>query len=717
MIIHSVELKNFYRFGNKEQKLDLSGSGITAITGFNGYGKSTALIDSLIFALFGQYRCDSIDNVVNRYTSKDCKISVNFSQDGEEYKVIRYRKHTTHKNNVYLFKGEQDISGHTAAETNVKIIDLIKMNYISFINSSVFSTELYSAFLAKKESERLVIFENILSLKEINLFYTEIKKVLKELGDEYNEDNLTATGINSEISVIENTISDYSNNAKKKLLQLKEDKERAKSIIEEAKKAIENYSVIDINKEKEKLLNNTLKDEYEKKLTELKLQTSSLIVKDDNDALLIVNKYKDINFEENKLKEERYKEDIELLNTRKNGYKTAQQQINSLTKEKENLNRDLTIKEERQIENRKKLNKLSEAVCPFCGQHLESEKVELETKKLLEEQKVLIDEIEEIQEKLKEMNTTLEEQRDNYKWLLADYNKINENLNKDFIPNTELIIEQYKNAIKVVDEINKQKKENEEKINSINDEINNYKSKIELLETSKFTEEELNSISVKIEEQNKIIADNEIVVAQIDASAKTVFDKSYIEGLKKQQEEKEKEYDKIKTKLDKMKKLILHYEYLGECFSNKSGGFKKFFIGEMIDLFNDRINRYLPFFFTEKVQISFDKNLTDTITMDDFEVSFSSFSQGQRQRAELAIAFALFDVARVFFKNDNKLICLDEMDKGLDKAGLKAMINVLEGFDKQLKIFIVSHNPLLLDEVNDFVKIERDENGFSVIKQ
>ena len=121
----------------------------------------------------------------------------------------------------------------------------------------------------------------------------------------------------------------------------------------------------------------------------------------------------------------------------------------------------------------------------------------------------------------------------------------------------------------------------------------------------------------------------------------------------------------------------------------------------MIGLFNEKINQYLPFFFSENVKIEFDKDLNETIEMDGFKIGFKSFSQGQRQRAELAISFSLFDVARAFFKNDNKLLILDELDKGLDKSGIQAMMNILRGFDKQLKIFIVSHNPLLEDEIDE----------------
>ena len=715
MIINKILLKNFYRYGNTEQTLDLTGSGITAIVGNNGYGKSTCIVDSLAFAFFGQYRCDSIDDIVNRYIAKDCKVSVEFTQDGENYKIIRYRKHTTQKNNVYLFKGDDDISGHTASETNARIIDVIKMNYIAFTNSSVFSSELYSAFLAKRESERLVIFENILSLKEISLFYIEIKKIIKELEENSSEKKIEQSGLKSEISTLENTITSYSSNAKAKLLSMKAEKENAKKTIEEAAEKIKELSIINVSEEKSKLTNNTLKDEYLSKLEKLNKEIKELAITEDASIIDIINKYKDVNFEENKLKELKYKEDMETINARISGYKLALEQINSLTKELSFIEKELSSNQEKIIESNKRIEKLSQAVCPFCGQHLENEKVEQEIEKENRTLNSVKERNGELIEQQEEKKKTLEEQKENYNWLLADSQKLQSSLDKNFIPNSDVIEEQYKNALNRHNEIMEQKKANEEKINKNKQEIEEYENKLKSIQTTNYTEKELDSIAMKIEYQKKIISDNEIIVAQIDASAKTVFDKKYVDGLKAQQEEKQEKLNEMEKELSLVDDDIRHYQYLGDCFSNKSGGFKKYFIGEMIDLFNERINQYLPFFFSEKVQITFDKDLSDSIKMDDFDVTFSSFSQGQRQRAELAISFALFDVARVFFSNDNKLLILDEMDKGLDKFGIKSMVNLLNGFDKQLRIFIVSHNPLMADEISSKIEIQRDENGFSKI--
>ena len=715
MIIKKITLKNFYRYGPNEQTLDLTGTGINGIVGPNGYGKSTCIVDSLCFAFYGKYRCDSIDEVVNRYTGKDCKVGVEFEQDGKNYKILRYRKHTTHNNNIYIFENDNDISGHTASETNNKIIDIIKMPYIAFINSSVFSSELYSAFLANKVSERLVVFENILSLKEINLFYTKIKEILKDLYSKKEELETKKVANESEKKAIDNSVETYSNNARTKLLEMKSRKDTAKNNIKELNEKIKELNTIDIVEEKAKLSNNSLKEEYLKNLSKVKNLKNNLSVEHNSEDLIIIDKYKNINFEENRLKELKYKEDLETIKARENGYNISFERLNSLRTEYASLVSKNKENERKLISLDEKISKLAEATCPFCGQHLTSEKAEDEKKKAEKEFSELKEELDENKKKIESLDNQIKEENENYNYLLGDANRLKEKLNKDFVPNSDLVFEQYNNALKKYNEIEELKKKNSIRYNELIKEEEELNNKIKNIKTTNYTESELNSIFDKINSYKQSISENEKEIASIDGQVSTVYDKKYVEELKAQSEEKNKEIIKIEEKIKLSDDDILHYEYLADCFSNKSGGFKKYFIGEMIDVFNTKINQYLPFFFEEDVKIKFDKNLDDTITMDGFEIGFSSFSQGQRQRAELAINFALFDVARIFFSNDNKLLILDEMDKGLDKFGIKAMVNLLKGFDKQLKIFIVSHNPLMDEEIDTKIKISRDANGFSVL--
>ena len=591
------------------------------------------------------------------------------------------------------------------------------MNYIAFTNSSVFSSELYSAFLANKVSERLTVFENILSLKEITLFYTEIKSILKDLNEKKDEIETNKIATEREKDTLNSNIEIYSNNARSKLLEMKKQKDAAKKDIEVANAKIEELSIINIDEEKAKLSNNSLKEEYNKNLIRIKKEIEELIVRENPDDLLIVEKYKDLDFEDNKNKELKYKEDLETIKTRENGYTLSLEKLNSLKSEYENLKNKHILDNKKLNDLCENLFKLKQAVCPYCGQHLTSEKAEAEITKTEKQLKELGNVIKDDMNTLERLEKEIDEENENYNWLIKDANRIKDSLNKNFIPNTDLVFEQYNNALNRIKEIEKTRAQNDIKYNSLKNEYEEIQKKIENLKITNYTKEELENISNKINEYKTEIDKNEKIIATIDGQVSSVYDKAYVDDLKNQVETKQKEVEKIVEELEGYNDDIKHYEFLADCFSNKAGGFKKYFIGEMIDLFNNKINQYLPFFFSEKVEISFDKDLNEKILMDDFEVSFSSFSQGQRQRAELAISFALFDVARVFFSNDNKLLILDEMDKGLDKFGIKSMVNLLKGFDSQLRIFIVSHNPLMEEEIDSKIKIERDENGFSIICQ
>ncbi len=157
---------------------------------------------------------------------------------------------------------------------------------------------------------------------------------------------------------------------------------------------------------------------------------------------------------------------------------------------------------------------------------------------------------------------------------------------------------------------------------------------------------------------------------------------------------------------------------MADCFSNKSNGFKKYFIGEMIDTFNSNINKFIPFFFSnEALEIKFDKDLNDSITMDNEEITYGSLSKGQKTRAELAIAFALFELSRFYYSNCNNILMVDEMlDDGLDIYGMRSAISVLKGFSDST-VYVISHNDNIKELIENKIEITKDENGFSVIKE
>ena len=718
--IKSVSIKNFFNYGPQETTIDLSGNGLVNISGKNGVGKST-IIEAMIFALYGKTRQELIKDVINRDVGKDCKVSVEFvGDDGETYKVLRYRAHTTHGDKVYLFKGDKDISSKNASDTNQDIIDYFGMPYIAFVNSTVFSSEFYSNFFSASGTDRLTVFENILSLKEISYFYEETKKIIKECKAEREEVAAKKNIAISKVEYAQKNLDDYSAQAKEKLLELKKQKEEAQKKIEEAEAEEKELEFIDVAAEKAKLSNTTLKEEYEKQIKEKKKlhdDLNSINTFPGEESELLV-KYGDFDFEENKKKEEKYKTDLETIKTRESGIEKAKVQLDSSMEKARNLKTQKESSEKELKKQKEDLEKVKEAICPYCGNPMDAEETAKKREIIEKKIKELEGDIEDFDKQLEEEKVNLTEFKDTYDTLLADVNTIRENLDKNFTANSDVIREKYLNALKHKTEFDKTYEENCKKQSELLIEITELKEKVSKLEISKYTEEYINSIGDKLTELAKIKTDNNIIITAVNGSVKSAYDKKYADKLKAEIEEFNKEAEKIQEDLDLIDDDIKHYEYLAECCSNKSGGFKKFFIGEMIPVFNEKLNQYLPFFFNDMdIKASFDKDLNDTLTCNGKEITFASLSCGQRTRMEIAAAFALFNLSRVFFSNKSGLLVVDELlDRGLDEFGIKAAISILAGFAEDSKVYVISHNPIVKDNITDVLEIKKDANGFAVVK-
>lgn len=709
----SVSLKNFFSYGNQEQTLDLSGNGIVNISGSNGLGKTTLCIEAITFAIYGKHREDKIDDCVNRTVKKNCKVSLEFIGDDDEvYKVIRYRKHDTHGNSVYLFKDDKDISCKNAKDTDALIQELIGMPYIAFVNSTLFSSELYSNFFKSKGSERLVVFENILSLKEINAFYSAAKEIIKKIEEKKEDINLAITQKQATVDSISSNISAYTNNAKEKLLKLKEEKEATKLKKEETEKKIKELSSVNVEEERVKLSNKNLSAEYEEQIKTKKLKKKQLLEVDTS----IIEKYKNVDFEKNKLKEEKYNKDTEILKLRESGCEAIMSSINATNTQIGSLKKSLKNDEEDLEDQKKNMESIKSSICPFCGQKMNEEETEKKRESTSKKIKILEENISSYNEEIASLEEKLKGDSDGYNKLILEVNEIKKGLDKDFIPNSDLIKEKYENAVKEYERVIKENKEIEELNNTLDQEIEELLNKKNCLSISSYTEEELDNISESIKEQEEIIKECDSKISSIEGSANTVYDKKYIEDLKAKLEEANSELEKENDNMKIINNELIHYQCLANYCSNKSDGFKKFFINEMIPMFNNYINKYLPFFFNDRtVEVELDKNLEENIKVNGEDVTYSSFSKGQKARLELAASFSLFELSRVFFNNQSGLLVVDEMLDGLDDFGIKSAISSLEGFAQDSKVFVVSHNKTVKENMENIIEIKTDDSNFSII--
>jgi len=704
MEIKNITLKNFLAYGDYDTSFDTKDDGVSAIFGYNGKGKSTIFF-SFLWAIYG--RCSvSADNVVNRYVKKNCKVSVRFIASGKEYTVFRYRKHETHGNNLYIFEGDRNISLKGINETQQLIQDIIQIPYSAMVSSLMFSTENYKSFLRSKQSERLAIIESVLSLKEVSTYYTVIKDLLKITENTLQDQIKEKEKIESAIAAITENISSYKNKVKTDLEKIKKEK----SDYEDKKDLLSKKYSIEIDIKKQRLLiqkyNEIINENknIEKQISDLDLadveglDVKHTIVSNELASLLSI----DVAKERDRIKEatgilEKNREinnEIKVLSASLSETNINRSSIISLSNEKEKI-----IKELESIKN---------SVCPLCGQDtndkinapiIKSKNIKLEEINLaLDKSQKDIENIENENSKIRDKIKALREEIREEKVCSYTLNDIDNMVENIAIKQKEIAVLQ-------------NKMENSGKIITI---INNLKNKIkEVPDVPVYSIEELDEYEHFNEKIGKIDEEIKILLAQ----AKNLYDKTYVEDLTSKIEKLTKAIEKSNKKIDATNDDKKHYQVLSDLFSNKEGGFKRFFIEKIIKAFNNNINKYLPLFFDKEITVEFDKELTEKILYDGFEVEFAGFSSGQKTRIDLAIAFSLFLLVKAFFSSNINIMVFDEiLDQNLDAEGQSAVMSIIESLSSDVGIYIISHRDEYKDRAKNKIFIE-SRDGFSYIKE
>lgn len=146
----------------------------------------------------------------------------------------------------------------------------------------------------------------------------------------------------------------------------------------------------------------------------------------------------------------------------------------------------------------------------------------------------------------------------------------------------------------------------------------------------------------------------------------------------------------------------------------KDSGIKSQIIKKYIPVFNTLINKYLQsmdFY----VNFTLDEEFNEVIKSrfrDEF--SYASFSEGEKQKIDLALLFTWREVARMKNSVATNLLILDEVfDSSLDNEGTNELLKILRSLGKETNVFVISHKgEILVDKFLRTLKFEKS-NDFS----
>ena len=142
MIPVKLRLRNFMCYRDGVPELHLEGLHVACLCGPNGAGKS-ALLDSMTWALWGKARAKSDDDLIT-IGRDEMEVELDFLSQGAAYRVVRKRSRGAGRRPGKTLLEFQVLSGSESApitqgtlrETQQRIVETLRMDYDTFINSA-----------------------------------------------------------------------------------------------------------------------------------------------------------------------------------------------------------------------------------------------------------------------------------------------------------------------------------------------------------------------------------------------------------------------------------------------------------------------------------------------------------------------------------------------------------------------------------------------------
>ena len=597
-----IEIQNFKSIGelqifNLKELTGMNyifGTNLDSPQSRNGSGKSSYLVDSVVFALFGRTLKNTNNKYIpNRYCDSKLKsyVKLYFSVDGQRYTSECFCKPKIGTVGMELQKYNsesdewEDITQSSVIKTRQYIQDnILGCSFDLFKTAIVVSASDCMNFYENmgKQAKRNFI-ENIFNLNCFGIMFADIKSNLNAIKKELTYTNNEIIKSSQRLDALKVKFEEYDNKLSEDLTSLKND-------------MLSKYTDLKKYQEQIKLLSNDL-IQYD----ELSEQYTSA------------------------------KDKIKKLNK---AYKQVETEILEINSDIKTINKVLN-----------EISKLKEGLCETC--------TELFNSRYSFDEKT---------QRIEELSQELETK-------------------KQALTKLETALETYS--------------ENEESL----------KTQISELDGKKNKEEQL---TYKVN-----LLTNEIKKLKVDYDKLTQNQSNPFQEL---MTKTESELETLKTQMIQYVKDSKHLELLRDACSEN--GVKRFIIKDIVKLLNSLIQKYLNEIGAEYL-VYFDESFEFKFITVNGECEFSNFSQGERQRIQIATILAFRDLILNGKINSNIFVIDEFLDSGIDAIAIKNILNILakKSIENNQNIFIISHRQETTESVvfNHIIEVIK-ENGISTLR-
>ena len=259
--------------------------------------------------------------------------------------------------------------------------------------------------------------------------------------------------------------------------------------------------------------------------------------------------------------------------------------------------------------------------------------------------------------------------------------------------------------------------------NKINELESGYEQLIETIKSEEFREKIFDNISKSIMESQSKISSNSAKISSLQSQVtslnfeiKTLNDQS---ANKTEEKEKLNLYkNNLETVFDDLcenRDKIVRHDFLHELL--KDSGVKSKIIEKYLPLINQQVAKYLQmmeFYINFKLDEEFNETIESPIHED---FSYSSFSEGEKQRIDLALLFTWREVAKIKNSTSTNLLIMDEIfDSSLDGFGTDEFLKIIRFVIKDANIFVISHKESLHDKFDRVIKFEKRKNFSQIVE-
>jgi len=688
---------SFFNYDNLSLALVIGQCGSTIKS--NGAGKSSFFIDGMLWALFGQYRYKTKDNVVK--IGEDEAIAVfEFELNDKLYKIERLRnaKKGVSKTAFSIKNGEwKNISGNSVNETQNIIEQTIGFTYDIFVDSVLAKQGDLQSFTGKEQSRKKELLEEILQLKK----FEKCEKIAKEKRDQYEDQLFKVEGMNEKWQQVKEEVDNLKKefvSFEKDIVTYQEELEELKPKIEVANARIAKYQVAEktrkeleykISSKREEL--ETLKEKIErtknklKSLSEEKERSEENIVQFKKD----LKEYPDI--EESILEEK--KEEISRL----------EEVLNELKVQAAGIVAKADVEKERL----EKIKSVS-GNCPTCEQEVDEE-----TKKSIVKQ------VEQSINSYREQHQKLKEE---FKQKKEKKNKIEEEFN-----------EQFKSFSKraqlesVIESLSEGFPEKEERVAELTSSIKEY-----IIQKEK-SEEEFEKAKLQLDELEEVSTSdlkeklNELLLQQEEGNKKLqTIDrrKGQIEGELKRLETTQQELESKKDKEKEFRRELGYYKQLANAFSRN--GIPSLILEKVAIEIEKEANKILREFATDaEIEIQTQRETTSGSIAEAFNIivrdkigerPFELFSGGEAVRIAFALRIALSKILASRSGTQLRFLIIDENLSALDEEGIENFMNMLTIIQKDFdKILVITHRQDLQQYFQQVIHVVKEEGGSKIL--